>query len=383
MKILICLSGMFGGTDALLHRMYDWLITQDYSVDLMDYNSINKAENESYDIVYLPTSQIDFLWILKKHNIKFTKIVIWAMGHGAYTAAFYNRNYNKSLFCVPINYLLNFVAIKSIKHFMQLHSCIFTDEAGMELDLHGIKYINDELIYPIPIVFPQASNYARAYNGQNLVITWIGRVTKDFKEIPIKQIIYDLKCCLKNRSIQSAKFNIIGSGDALDEIKEYASLNNIKCEYKDYIDPNEIGAFLEQETDLMIAMGTSALDGAKYGCPTAVINALKKVEENSSEYRWIYESKGYSLGEFKNVSNTQEQVQKTFKELLAELEIHNIGEQCYEYAQQFDINIVLSKLLNRSLPKDLNNFSWFYIGLLYLIKKMKLQVKKFLRSYTN
>jgi hypothetical protein len=43
-------------------------------------------------------------------------------------------------------------------------------------------------------------------------------------------------------------------------------------------------------------MGTSALDGAKLGLPTVVIDASYNIFPESYKYRWIYEADEYGLG---------------------------------------------------------------------------------------
>lgn len=60
--------------------------------------------------------------------------------------------------------------------------------------------------------------------------------------------------------------------------------------------PSAINDFLLNNADLHFAMGTAALDAAKIGIPTILVDYATKEFPDNYKYKWLFETKGFSLG---------------------------------------------------------------------------------------
>ena len=60
----------------------------------------------------------------------------------------------------------------------------------------------------------------------------------------------------------------------------------------------ELDNFLLREVDLLTAMGTSALEGAKLSIPTLMIDLSYHPVKKGYKYRFLYETINYDLGHF-------------------------------------------------------------------------------------
>ena len=78
-------------------------------------------------------------------------------------------------------------------------------------------------------------------------------------------------------------------------------LKNISIELIDYISPGEIENFLLlNEIDILMAMGTSALEGARLGIPTILLDIAYNEVRDGYNYQWINERDGFTLGDVIN-----------------------------------------------------------------------------------
>jgi len=339
MNILICKHGIFGGTDNLLERYYVWLQKENINTGIADCrNGIYPPKKLKYDLALIPSSQMGDLFLLKKMGYQIERMLVWILGMGAFRDSYYNPCKNGNLIEKYLKYYLSKKANNALKCIWMSNSIIFTDEVGAYNTFRSEKIdyesrINDILI-PIAISVPDRllkDNYPN--DKQVLRLSLVGRVSNDFKKIPIKHIIDDIDNYVEKSGIDIS-LTIVGDGDALAEIKEYSKKRNYHINFISDIPYNKLSEFIATQADLLIAMGTSALDGAKTGCPTIVINPIRDADPDEVYYRWIHESKGYSLGEFPGIGIWQEK--KTFGQIMREyFEIENLNLKVYEYAKLF------------------------------------------------
>ena len=91
--------------------------------------------------------------------------------------------------------------------------------------------------------------------------------------------------------------DIVGYGDFQKQLKkDVSNLSNITVKFIDFIAPEELDSFLLSEVDLLIAMGTSALEGAKLGLPTILLDLSYSEVPDGYLYKWFHEGSGYVLG---------------------------------------------------------------------------------------
>uniref|UniRef100_UPI0030807FD8 hypothetical protein n=1 Tax=Vibrio cholerae TaxID=666 RepID=UPI0030807FD8 len=207
-------------------------------------------------------------------------------------------------------------------------------------------------------------------------IFWLGRVDRDFKVWSLISLLNILK--VLNIKI-NCEFHIIGEGNGLDLVKsELYPFDIIYHGNQPYEDMEKI---LVDQAALLCAMGTSALEGAKLGIPTILINPLyqHEFEEGCSlECRWVYDSKGFSLGEFRLDNINPKQIKSELNILLSEFlsDPISISKKSYEYVSAYDREDVYNKLLESFLiVPDLKSLkmSLFFS---FLSKKIKDTFKK-------
>ncbi|UPQ88121.1 hypothetical protein [Vibrio sinaloensis] len=129
-----------------------------------------------------------------------------------------------------------------------------------------------------------------------LRLGWIGRIT-DFKVSILKHtLLVANKVASKINS--PIEFTVVGSGEYLSEVKGLASsLTQIKVEFIEHIDPKVIDDYIFDNIDLMFAMGTSALESAKLGVPTVLLDFSYKDVPDSYAFVPLFLKQGESLGE--------------------------------------------------------------------------------------
>lgn len=378
MNILVLLQNIqgVGGTNLLLNKYSHWMLEVKNS---MVYESINgfvdkKYRHINWDLVVLPTSEISTLIKLKINFVKFNKILVWSLGHNAFTEAFISGQINnKKIFFYKI---INFYKNIFLKRLLEKNSIIFSDEVSLNSEITLDSFNFENLIFPILIneenrLIPN-NDY---YKDKTLRCTWIGRIDKDFKLIPILKLIGELKPLSK---IYDIELNIIGSGDSVEIVLETVKSKNIKCNYIKHIPYEKLHNEIANITDLAFAMGTSSLDTSKVGIPTIIVQPLRESQNtyNLFTYRWIFESKGLSLGEFANKKTLPIQTNKSLKNIMNDyINENNLSDKSFNYSQNFYIDNVLNRLFEREMPKKIDFILWIYIIISYSFKESKNLIK--------
>ena len=352
-SILIIKQGIFGGTDRILSDFFSWCENENYNVSIVKQDEIKSKPicEEDYDYIVLPTSAI---FTLKYLNGE-AKVLIWSMGHDAVEAAFYNSKIKNPIYNLvfkSLYYLFDVISRKN-KIFA------FTDEVAVN---HAGREISQEIILPIPMNIPKSNEYE--YNDSKSFY-WLGRVDRDFKVWTLLEILDDLE---KNEFV--GVFNIIGDGNGMSLIDSSNYSFKIIQHGNMYYD--EMERQLRNNASLVFAMGTSALEGSKLGVPTILVNPLRQGEKNFDS-RWIFDSVGYSLGEFKFSNVIPEQPKSSFRTLIDEFNNtpQILSSKSYEYSNDFSRRKVYNDLM---LNLDsFNSLSSIRIQVLvhYLTKKLK------------
>ncbi len=141
---------------------------------------------------------------------------------------------------------------------------------------------------------PQREPRDIAHRG--LRIAWLGRIV-DFKFHVLDRALRDL-----DRLQPSLGFpitvTVIGEGDHEPALKQRcARLRHLDLHYQAFLPPDRVDHFLGEEVDLLLAMGTSALEGAKLGVPTILLDASYRPVPDGYLYRWLHEAAGFSLAD--------------------------------------------------------------------------------------
>lgn len=380
MRIMICYQNEFGGTDLLLSRLEDWCYRHNIQVFRNDKN----IKNMEFDLVVLPMGSLYNLVNLRQKGIKFKKILIWVMG-ACYISSYLNISKldSRNFFVKSISNILLIHAKRSLKYFYEKNSVIFTDIPSARIDLKYIKVFRNinfkNLIYPVAIDEYKGENY-RVNNSfiykKTMTVGWLGRVSRDFKVYSLIKVIEDFKKYIdESKSIIKIKFFIIGDGDGLEETEEYLRVNNIDYYIKKHVDYSDIPRTLNENIDLLFAMGTSALDGAKIGCPTIVVRPMETKDQFSNIYSWFYDMEGYSLGTL-----SDDYQYRTFKEISNEFySLENHSRRCREESKKFISESIFERMFSRERISLINNIGvigWLILLQAHFIKTARNKISK-------
>ena len=157
------------------------------------------------------------------------------------------------------------------------------DRGGKPLNV--IKYL------PVPVMsYTNKHRNRRPLGSTN--ITYLGRGNEKWKVFPVVKILEDL-----NNIDNEVTLTIITDDNSLFQkmISEYIPYNVVEVEFINNLYGENLEYYLLKHSTLHISMGTSALEGAKLGIPTILIDCSEQKFPGGYLYRWLYECKDYCL----------------------------------------------------------------------------------------
>ncbi|MEO5648468.1 MAG: hypothetical protein ABIR03_00940 [Ginsengibacter sp.] len=188
---------------------------------------------------------------------------------------------------------------KLIQKMIASKSLLFMDDTGV-FNLKNEFSLNVEKpqLLPIPIAVCNQNKYSgrASLSSEQIKLTYIGR-SVIWKMNPLKKILKD---CVNLNIKKKIIFSIVV--DDLKNFREFIKLENfIKNEYLsinviENIPPSRIEDFLLQKSDIHFAMGTAALEAARLGIPTILVDYSSKEFNKNYSYNWLYNTVNYSLG---------------------------------------------------------------------------------------
>lgn len=178
-------------------------------------------------------------------------------------------------------------------------SLVFMDQANVANteDYLGIS-VGKPAYLPIPAQAPAAllAKPGRDVRALGLRLAWVGRLV-DFKYQILKYTLQQLNRLQPEIGL-CFEIMVVGSGDFAERLRaDVGALGNIEVRFIDYIAPDRLDAFLLEEADMLMAMGTSALEGAKLGVPTLLLDVAYGKIPDGYVFQWLHERKGFSLGD--------------------------------------------------------------------------------------
>jgi len=127
-----------------------------------------------------------------------------------------------------------------------------------------------------------------------LRLAWVGRLA-DFK-VPILRHTLARLSALARTASRDTVFTIVGEGPLGREIDDAVYTHErFRIERLGIRYGAELDALL-LETDALFAMGTSALEGAKLGVPTVLLDIAYGRVPDGYVFRWLFDSEEFSLG---------------------------------------------------------------------------------------
>lgn len=204
---------------------------------------------------------------------------------------------------------------------------------------------------PIPAIQPKSimPRGARDFCKDGLRFVWIGRLV-DFKYYVLLRSLQDLDLLQPMLGLPIL-VKIVGSGNYSGHLHQEAlGLCNLRVEFVEHISPDTLDEFLLQHADVLLAMGTSALEGAKLGVPTILLDVAHAPVPTGYIYQWLHQRNGYTLGDVLGDSNIEvgnQSLALCVDEILSDYE--GVASRAREYFQNnHEISRVASKFMRHA-----------------------------------
>lgn len=241
-----------------------------------------------------------------------------------------------------LQYLVGTMVNKKSLFFMDGSTLRYTSE---RLDIK----VNTPVYVPVPCDFiPNNRKLLHTFVNEKIItFCWVGRIA-DFKTHILIYFIKKLSCYAVKRKI-SICLRIIGDGSDLKKIKNLNSENDFfNIEYLGIITGQFLDEYLLHNVDVLAAMGTSALEGAKLGVPTILLDASYGPITGDYKFKWLFESKEFGLADLLNDSHFEKNnnsLGKIIEE--ARSDYSAISNKTYEYCMRnHSISSVCEKFVN-------------------------------------
>jgi hypothetical protein len=311
-------------------------------VQFIEYKPNNRAKIAENVILIVPISHIRFanndldipdsarvlLWSIHPHNILFLLLnQEWLYKLSERQVQFSARYFFPNAHARVQN------AVKIAQDKFGLVVMDFENQQSIERTLN--LQLSPVHFLPIPL----ESSSVQKVNQVDpvLKITWIGRISND-KVFALLRILADAQhFAYATKTL--VRVNIIGSGAKQKILKaSLAQFSNLEIHELGTFDNLALEKFLTTQTDVVIAMGTSLIEAARYGIPTILVDPSYQFMPSGLPYQWFFELYGFNLGAVVSRKNPPTLGSGLFS-MLEQLQIpsqkERLGLACLEHFRQY------------------------------------------------
>lgn len=224
-----------------------------------------------------------------------------------------------------------------LRSLVEKKSVLFMDGATLRSTCQRLELEIDRPIYvPVPCEVPATkSRFSPTQRSrEEISFSWVGRLA-DFKTHILVHTIRRLsEYAAKTRTLIA--MHIIGAGpqaDMIDRLRvDHEWFRTIRL---GVLADRSLDDYLLEHVDVLAAMGTSALEGAKLGVPTILLDPCYGPVSKDYRFRWLFESSEFGLGELGRVSRF-ERNNGSLETLISSIrsEYQEISEKTYRYCEQ-------------------------------------------------
>ncbi len=243
---------------------------------------------------------------------------------------------------------------KSLKNTLEVVSLLLENDALYFMDSSTLGKTNKYLFLRhqpndfLPILAGEATDKkAKPQAHDQLNFGWIGRLC-DFKSYIL---IYTIKRVFAYSQKEKRKviYHIVGDGEFYNEVQNCVKENQyFQLRMHGAISPERLDSFLMSDVDVLTAMGTSVLEGAKLGIPSIVLDISYKPIKGDYRFRWIFETKDLDLAHQiseQDFSPGNKSLEDMIENILSQYS--DLSDQSFEYFHQnHNISSVAQKLLD-------------------------------------
>lgn len=189
--------------------------------------------------------------------------------------------------------------LRFIKFLLARDALVFMDKtnASNTENYLGINLpLRDYLPVPAGDVCDRVERAPRDWPRDGLRLSWIGRIA-DFKYPILKATLAQLDNLAPGLGVP-VHLAIVGGGEHLEDLKrDVAALKHLGVTFLGELPVADISDFLTEQTDVLFAMGISALEGARLGIPTVLLDVAYGTVPAGYVFSWLHDRDGFTLGE--------------------------------------------------------------------------------------
>lgn len=265
-------------------------------------------------------------------------------------------------------YPFKFLAKKQEKKILSiLHengAMYFIDSVGKSIveNLLNICISNKKYLH-IPVKVSVEPNIIEL--GEKLIVTYVGRAI-DWKIYPLLKVLTDVKNYNLHDTIiiNIVTDNVVSFKEKIKKCIQ--TINLFEINYFENLFPDELELLL-LGSNLNIAMGTAALEGAKLGVPTILIDASEYEFPKEYQYRWIFTAEDHKLGDLikDNLINYGDRM--SINEIISDLKDNYaaISNKCFEYvSSNFNIENIAEQIVEYNKVTTLKISSFTHLPIM-------------------
>jgi len=309
-----------GGVNMMFMRLASHLHKLGHSVALVDYVDGDMAKNKDEHIELIPYYDEKEVVIPENSIVIFQSMTPWSIYPSLKmsddTKLFFITTLPANFYPVLPGFLRNLMyegktvakfiwhtilssEYRKSKHFLKLieqkdsHAILDTDIVCNLQKSLNVKMENPNIL-PLFSQDVESNLYLKEDKKTDIIeLGWVGRLA-DFK---INILNHTIKNAFEyaNKMKKKINFVVVGDGEHENELinleSEYFTMTKIS-----HIKPSELNEFM-LGLDMLFAMGTTALDGAKMGLPTVRLDYSYSEIPLEYKYKFFHEVQGYSMGE--------------------------------------------------------------------------------------
>lgn len=280
---------------------------------------------------------------------------------------------------------LNLLLDQSAIGFMDEQNVVVTSKY-LEVPVKKPNYI------PIPVSNPhnlieqidkiRNKKILQSYNKKTIDIVWVGRIV-DFKFYVLKATLERLNEIAREHTYT---FNlvILGTGERINDLRQLClEFKFLTVEFEDHVELSLLEDYLLNKADMIMAMGSSVLEGAKLKIPAILLDFSYQEVPLNYNYTWLNERFNYTLGDLiqkEHLTGNGDSLSRIIDELISHPQER--GQMCYDYVQNnHSIENTSNKLVDslgksRLTWQDLEQSRLLHRGVIYKsysLAKLKLR----------
>lgn len=341
-------------------------LLKDENIEFIDYNPNEKMD---IDIETCIVAHLVYLFnLINDFNLsEKVRVLLWSIHHYDFLRSLpffehyiirLNLNLKNVKNLIELLYKDKLCLIRKVFNFLHKNnSLVFMDFPNFNTHNYCLSLNLDEKKYlPIPMFSVDHEIKSESIDNNIINIAWLGRLI-NFKINPLLTVIQHANAYSRIYD-KKIRIHIIGTGAQEKRIRNCKLSKNVELIFLGTVIEDELNQYLLNNIDILFAMGTSCLEGAKLHIPSILLDSCYNKMSSSYKYKWLFESFEYALGEDANELTIENK--HTFDDVINSVYIENnkklIAEKCYNYFKEnHSVDIVSEKLLNYL---EYNTFSY-------------------------